>query len=96
MKYLVWLGSALVVLASFGVGGCAATTICEEAVDKLVGECAMGSGASIDDEIGECIDLRQCIAKCINKAACGSITRPVQEGGSYHLCVANCEAEAQP
>ena len=95
MRNLVWVASAIV-LASFGASGCGATTVCEDAVDKLTGECEMGAGASLENQIGECVDLTACIAKCVNKSSCIAITKPVSEGGSYHECVADCNKPSTP
>ena len=90
MRYLERLASAIAVSALLGVAGCGAGTVCEEAVDKLVGECEMGGGAAIDNTIGECADERECNARCIMKSSCNSITAPASEAGSYHECLAEC------
>jgi hypothetical protein len=96
MSNLMWLASAVVILVSFGAAGCADSTVCEDAVDKLVGECEMGAGAALEGQIGECVDETECIARCVNKSSCSAITTPAAKGGKYNECVAACATVPTP
>lgn len=88
---------ALVVLvAGATLGGCGEATECDEALDKLTGECEMGAGASIDGTLGECEDVRRCVAKCIVKSKCKDITDPNPEPNRYDECVGDCYAQPTP
>ena len=69
------------------VGGCGAADVCEEAVDKLVGECGLGAGAGIDGTISECKDLVECRAECVVESDCEDIAEAKDD---YADCLGDC------
>ncbi|MEM9695293.1 MAG: hypothetical protein AAGA56_22310 [Myxococcota bacterium] len=77
------------------LGGCSSTA-CEDAVQKLTGECSFGQGASLQGgPVVECKDSAECRAECILDASCDEI---VSEDGDteYATCLALCaNQEAQ-
>jgi hypothetical protein len=95
MKSALGIHGVIVLAASVLLAACAGDE-CDEANDKLVGECGLGSGAAFDDSTGECDDLTECLAKCINKADCDEILEPdedLDDLDDYEECVGECHAD---
>ncbi len=80
---VLWLATIIA-----GVGGCTAIDVCDEAVDKLVGECGLGAGAGIDGSISECKDDVECHAECVLDNDCGDIA---ENKDDYAECLGDCQ-----
>lgn len=80
-------------VACAGLWGCASGP-CEEALDKLIGECGLGAGAAIPSNggggVAECKDETECAAECVIEADCGDITSSDQS--DYSDCIQDCYA----
>jgi hypothetical protein len=78
---------------------CGPADVCEEAVNKMTGECGFGSGAAIDGTIGECVDLRECNAECAVDADCEEIAEQSdpanpRQPNAYEQCLSDCQINA--
>ncbi|MEM9691854.1 MAG: hypothetical protein AAGA56_04880 [Myxococcota bacterium] len=79
------------------------STPCEDAVNKLTGECEAGQGVSLQDEaapdgvVVQCEGELECRAECILDASCDEVVDPEQDN-AYGQCLARCAEEeaAQP
>ncbi len=94
MKLLI---QAFALAACAGLLGCSSTP-CDEALDKLTGECGLGAGAAIPLSGGgvtECKDVKdsgqksECASECIIEADCSDITSD-ETDNSYNECLADC------
>lgn len=95
MKVASRLPTLVLFAASVALGACGGDE-CDEANDKLVGECGVGSGASFANGTGECKDLTKCLAECVIDADCDEILEPdedVDDIDDYEQCVGNCHAD---
>lgn len=95
MRLPLGVQGVVVLAASVLLGACGGDE-CDEANDKLVGECGLGSGAAIDGTTGECKDLTKCLAKCVIKADCDEILEPDEEPDDiddYEECLGECYAD---
>jgi hypothetical protein len=90
MRHAWVLGMAVACVAGAMVSACGDTTACDDALDKLTGECGLGSGALLGD-LGECKDRTECFAKCVNKADCDDITNDKVD--KYDTCMNDCYLE---
>jgi hypothetical protein len=81
----------------FAMASCVENTPCDEALEKMVNECELGSAAELPIGGGnrECIDdggiNQECGAECVNDADCDELVDPMGDTG-YHRCVADCNA----
>jgi hypothetical protein len=79
------MGAGLVLALT--IPSCGPRDECEEAADKLVGECEF-SGYVLDNTIGECKDVRKCRAECVNDHSC---TEVIESGdASFTKCLSDC------
>ncbi len=69
--------------------GCTEQDDCDIALEKLVGECELGGGASLGDEISECSKETKCKAECVNDHSCDEITS-TEADSSYNKCRGAC------
>ncbi len=67
--------------------GCAATE-CNDALDKLLGECGF-SAAALDGAIVQCEDRPLCEAECVLDSDCEDIVS-TDANNSYDKCRAEC------
>jgi hypothetical protein len=90
------IGSALTLVLFGLLNGCAGS-VCEQAISKLEGECALGSGVTVPlgPGTGECRNdsddgiFSECAAGCVLDSACEDITDKDQDNG-YFDCLADC------
>ena len=77
-------------LATIIAAGCGPADYCEEALDKLVGECGFGDGASLPlgNPNGECKDELECSAECVVDSDCDDIAEA--DDNSYTKCLGKC------
>lgn len=77
-------------VACVGLLGCNAD-VCEEAVDKLIGDCGLGAAAALPGGGGgviECKDETECVAQCVTDADCADITS--SDESDYSDCIQEC------
>jgi hypothetical protein len=87
--------SRIVLLIACAFAGACGGNPCEDALDKLTGECGLGSGVTIDfgKNAAECKDRNECVAKCVNDSSCDDIT---SLNSKYQTCVGECQSKPAP
>ncbi|MBW2525205.1 MAG: hypothetical protein JRI23_13560, partial [Deltaproteobacteria bacterium] len=78
MRAALGMGTVILLAASLALTACGGDE-CDDANDKLTGECGLGSGAAFDGTTGECKGLTKCLAECVVDADCDEILEPDED-----------------
>ena len=88
------LSRIVLLIASAFAGACGGDP-CEDALDKLTGECGLGAGVGVNGgkNAAECKDRNECMANCVNASSCEDIT---SANSKYQTCLSDCQSKPTP